>query len=256
MSPAAVEAAITPRTKAIIPVHIYGLMADIESLSNISIKNNLLLIEDCAQAHGAMYKGKKAGTFGNFGTYSFYPTKNLGAYGDGGAIATNDRQLAERLYRIRNYGQAQKYVHVERGVNSRLDELQAAILSVKLQYLDQHNTTRKYIASLYEHNLNTVIIPETRPNYQHVYHLYVVRHSKRDQLRDELSKVGIGTAIHYPTPVHLQKSHASLGMQVGSLPVTEKIVQEIISLPMFIGLKDDEVRYVCEQTRNLTEVLN
>ena len=255
MSPVAVEAALTPKTKAIIPVHIYGHMADIEALSKIAIKNNLLLIEDCAQAQGASYKGKKAGTFGHFGTYSFYPTKNLGAYGDGGAVATNDRQLAERIYRIRNYGQTQKYVHVERGVNSRLDEIQAALLSLKLKYLDQHNAIRRHIASLYNHHLTNVIIPETQPNYQHIYHLYVIRYSKRDKLRGELSKIGIGTAIHYPIPIHLQKSHASLGMRVGSLPITEKIVQEIISLPMFIGLEEDEIQYVYEQTRNLTEVL-
>jgi dTDP-4-amino-4,6-dideoxygalactose transaminase len=241
MNPDAVEAAITARTKAIIPVHLYGQAADITKINQIASKHNLLVIEDCAQAHGARFNDQLVGTTGHLAAFSFYPTKNLGAHGDGGAILTNDHQLAERLCRLRNYGQTTRYTHIERGINSRLDEIQAAILRVKLAYLDEHNKIRRTLAAEYNQCLTGVILPTERPNGYHVYHLYVVRHPQRDKLQLALKNAGIGTLIHYPTPVHLQEAYRDLGYREGSLPQTEQIAKEILSLPMFIGLTSEEV---------------
>ncbi len=245
ISPAAVEAAITPRTKAIVPVHIYGQPADLDALQVLCERHHLLLIEDCAQAHGARYRGRLVGTFGAVASFSFYPTKNLGAFGDGGAVITRDPQIAAKLKSLRNYGQTAKYHHEEWGMNSRLDEMQAAILGVKLVHLDSHNATRQALASVYDRGLSNVTIPVIGANAQSVYHLYVVRHPQRDALMSALKNKGIGTAIHYPIPNHVQPACAHLGYSAGSLPATEQAAREILSLPLYIGLSPSEVEEVC-----------
>ncbi|MCC7450006.1 MAG: DegT/DnrJ/EryC1/StrS family aminotransferase [Anaerolineae bacterium] len=241
MNPAAAEAAITPRTKAMIPVHLYGHPADLSALVDLAARHHLLLIEDCAQAHGARYDGKLVGTFGQMAAFSFYPTKNLGALGDGGAVITNDAQYAAQLKSLRNYGQASRYEHVERGINSRLDEMQAALLAVKLKHLDEHNAVRRDLANRYAQQLKDVTLPLERSNAHHVYHLYVIRHPQRDQLQEALKARGVGTLIHYRIPVHRQQAYTDLGYGPGSLPVTEQITEEILSLPMYIGLTTDDI---------------
>lgn len=244
IDPAAVEAAITPRTAAIVPVHLYGHMTDVERLSAIAEKNDLLLMEDCAQAHGARWHNRLAGTTGHVASFSFYPTKNLGALGDGGAIITKDDTHAANLRRLRNYGQTSRYYHAERGVNSRLDEMQAALLRVKLKHLDEHNSRRREVAALYNAGLEEVIKPVALDAAYHVYHLYVVRHSKRDALMAALQQRGVGTLIHYPIPNHLQEGYTDLGYKSGSLPITERIAEEIVSLPLYIGLENAAVENV------------
>lgn len=247
MDASQLDAAISPRTKAIIPVHLYGQMADMDAIMAIAEQHNLLVIEDCAQAHGARYKGKIAGTMGHIASFSFYPTKNLGAYGDGGAILTRDTQIAERLRRIRFYGQGGRYLNVERGTNSRLDEMQAAILRVKLQHLDQHNAERHALAETYTRLLQGVAGVITPPELNgrfHAHHLYVIRVPNRDALMAALKERGVGSLIHYPVPIHLQDSHADLNLPAGSLPVTEQIAGEILSLPLYIGLTTPEVEAV------------
>ncbi len=239
IDPAAIRAAITPRTKAIVPVHLYGHPAELNQIMLIAQQYHLLVVEDCAQAHGALYNGQRVGTIGHLGAFSFYPTKNLGALGDGGAIITNDREFAARLRRLRFYGQAQRYLASERGMNSRLDELQAAILTVKLQHLDQHNATRRTLAAYYDKQISKVTLPKIdsrRAQIEHVYHLYVVRHPRRDELRAALQQAGIESQLHYPVPVHLQPAYASLGYTAGSLPQTERAANEVLSLPMYVGL--------------------
>ncbi len=249
IDPKAVEAAITPRTKAIIPVHLYGQPADLKPLVAIAEAHHLFLLEDCAQGHGGRYNGQIVGTFGHAASFSFYPTKNLGAYGDGGAIITNDSALAERLKRLRFYGQSSRYTYVERGTNSRLDELQAAILRVKLKYLDAHNQQRRDLAAIYNAQLSGVTIPYVLPNVAHVYHLYVVRHPARDALMEDLKARGVGTLIHYPVPIHRQQSHLDLGYAEGSLPHTEQAAREIVSLPLYIGLTPAQAQAVAEAVK-------
>jgi dTDP-4-amino-4,6-dideoxygalactose transaminase len=246
IDPRAAEKAISPATKAIIPVHLYGHPAELETLQALAQKHNLLLLEDCAQAHGARYKGQLVGTFGQMASFSFYPTKNLGAYGDAGAIITNDDALAARLNRLRNYGQETRYHHLERGVNSRMDDLQAAILRVKLSHLDSHNEIRRQLAAEYSRSLQGVVCPIEREGMQHVYHLYVIRHPQRDALQAYLQKNGVQTAIHYPLPIHRQKSHLDLGYAEGALPVTESIAGEILSIPLHIQLSESEQRQVID----------
>ncbi|MCY4072240.1 MAG: DegT/DnrJ/EryC1/StrS family aminotransferase [Chloroflexi bacterium] len=242
---------ITDRTRAIVVVHLYGQPADLASLDAIAKERDLLLIEDCAQAHGAAWNGAKVGTVGHMGTFSFYPTKNMGAYGDGGAVITKDAALADKLRKLRNYGQTTRYTHQSRGCNSRLDELQAAILRVKLQHLDRHNQRRQAIAAIYDELLQGLVTPRVAANAEHVYHLYVIRDQRRDQLMAALKARDIGTLIHYPIPIHLQESHRDLGLAAGSLPNTEKAAREILSLPLYIGLSDDEVKRVCMTIREL-----
>lgn len=259
INPEAVEAAITPRTKAIIPVHLYGHPAAISALSQIAQHHNLLLIEDCAQAHGARHNDQLVGSFGHLAAFSFYPTKNLGAYGDGGAVITNDIQMADRLRRLRNYGQTQRYKHIERGINSRLDEIQAAILRVKLPYLESHNNQRRQIAAIYKDKLQpvqSIVLPNELLSNHHVYHLFVIRHPQRDRLRDLLQARGIQTLIHYPIPVHCQQAYADLGYPRGSLPVTESIADEILSLPMYIGLTEEDITKVSIALRESVEELS
>jgi len=240
-------------------VHLYGHPADMGELCTLAERFHLLLVEDCAQAHGARCDNRLVGTMGHIGTFSFYPTKNLGAYGDGGAVITNDRQLAERLRRLRNYGQTSRYHHCERGINSRLDEMQAAILGVKLPHLDEHNDVRRGLAARYRQHLCNVELPAERrgtSTVHHVYHLFVIRHPQRDQVKETLWRRGIGTLIHYPIPVHRQPAYADLGYGEGALPVTERVAGEILSLPMYVGLSAGDIAAiavtVCESVEEVS----
>jgi len=251
----AASAAITSRTRAIVPVHLYGHPAQITAIAALAENHGLLLIEDCAQAHGARFGGSLVGTYGHLAAFSFYPTKNLGACGDGGAIITNDNHYSDKARRLRNYGQVTRYVHVERGVNSRLDEIQAAILSVKLKYLDQMNQNRRDLAAEYDRHLQGVALPWVHPEAYHVYHLYVIRHPKRDLLAETLKSQGIGTLIHYPIPNHLQEGYSDLGYAIGSLPVTERVAKEILSMPMYYGLKPEDIRMVADRLADSLEIM-
>jgi dTDP-4-amino-4,6-dideoxygalactose transaminase len=244
MDPAAAAAALTPRTKALLPVHLYGHPADMGPLAELAARHGLALVEDCAQAHGARCDGRRVGTIGHLAAFSFYPTKNLGAYGDAGAVLTDDPGLAQRVRSLRNYGQSRRYHHLEPGQNSRLDELQAALLRVKLAHLDEHNAIRRRLARTYSDRLSGVITPVSRPGAEHVFHLYVVRHPQRDALMDALGKREVQTLIHYPIPVHLQPAYAHLGCSAGALPVTERITRQILSLPLYVGLDDGDVGLV------------
>ncbi len=227
-----IEAAITPRTRAIMPVHLYGQPADLDPILAIARRHGLRVIEDAAQAHGARYRGRRIGAHGDAVAWSFYPGKNLGAMGDGGAITTDDAQLAERLRKLRNYGSSTRYVHEMAGVNSRLDPIQAAVLSVKLAHLDEWNARRSLIAARYLKGLadSALIVPQVPLWAEPVWHLFVVRHPGRDALRDRLADAGIGTLIHYPTPPHRQGAFASMASL--SLPISERLHSEVLSLPM------------------------
>jgi dTDP-4-amino-4,6-dideoxygalactose transaminase len=255
MDAAAAEAAITSRTRALLPVHLYGHPADMVALSALADRHNLLLIEDCAQAHGARDQGRVVGSWGHVAAFSFYPTKNLGAYGDGGAVITNDSQIASKLRRLRNYGQVSRYEHAERGINSRLDDMQAAILAVKLKHLDEHNTLRRELADYYRANLQHVALPTERSGAHHVYHLFVIRHPQREALRDALKQRGIGTLIHYPVPVHRQAAYADLGYGQGSLPVTECAATEILSLPLYVGLTLANIQTIAHAVTESQELI-
>ncbi|MFD2513716.1 DegT/DnrJ/EryC1/StrS family aminotransferase [Pontibacter locisalis] len=247
LTAAGAEKIITARTKAILPVHLYGQTCIMEPLLDLSRKHGIKLIEDAAQAHGALYKGKLAGTFGDAAAFSFYPTKNLGALGDGGAIATSDSGLSEFAEKYRNYGQQQKYVGELVGVNSRLDEIQATALRVKLQYLEQYNAERRRLAKVYLKELKAVgdiILPKSAPNCTHVYHIFCIRTRSRDSLQKWLLEKGIGTGIHYPVPVHLQPAYRFLGYKEGSFPVAEELAKTSLSLPLFPGLKEQEQEQV------------
>jgi dTDP-4-amino-4,6-dideoxygalactose transaminase len=248
LDPAQIEAAITPRTKAVIPVHLYGCPADLASILEIAQRHNLFVVEDCAQAHGAVYQGRRVGAWGDIAAFSFYPTKNLGAYGDGGAVVTDDPSLAERARLLRQYGWRERYISSLKGLNSRLDELQAAVLGVKLRHLEAWNERRRRLATLYADGLaeSGVVLPHELEDVTHVYHLYVVRHPRRDDLRAFLHERGIGTLVHYPVPVHLQPAYHDLGYAAGDLPVTESAAREVLSLPMYPELRDGEVAVVSE----------
>ncbi|HME43078.1 MAG TPA: DegT/DnrJ/EryC1/StrS family aminotransferase [Syntrophorhabdales bacterium] len=231
-----------------IPVHLYGHAAPMDEIMDLCTRYGVSVVEDACQAHGALYKGKKVGTFGKAAAFSFYPTKNLGCQGDGGAIATSDEEAYRNAHRLRNYGQADKHVHVIEGFNSRLDELQAAILSFKLTKLDTWNEERRKLAILYQRELQgtPLILPQEKPWAYHVYHLFVVRSKERDKLQEYLKTRGISTLIHYPTPIHLQEVYRHLGHKHGDFPHAEQASAEILSLPMYPGLREDEVLYVCE----------
>jgi dTDP-4-amino-4,6-dideoxygalactose transaminase len=248
MDPALIEAAFTPRTRAIIPVHLYGRTAEMDAINAIAARHGLKVVEDAAQAHGARYKGRRAGSLGDAAAFSFYPTKNLGAYGDGGAVTTNDRGLAERVRSLRNYGSRVRYVNDEIGHNSRLDELQAAMLRVKLSHLEQWNARRREVAQAYCDALTKtrLELPGSSPHSHHVWHLYVVRTSLRDALRAFLEKAGIVTLIHYPTPPHLQAAYAWLDYNHGSLPASEAIHQEVLSLPLWPQMPPSMVQQVAD----------
>ncbi|AIJ04928.1 DegT/DnrJ/EryC1/StrS aminotransferase [Methanocaldococcus bathoardescens] len=240
-----IEKKITERTKAIIPVHLYGHPADMDPIMEIAEKYGLFVIEDASQAHGAKYKGKKVGSIGHIACFSFYPTKNLGAYGDAGMIVTDDEDIANKLKMLRNYGSYKKYHHDVIGINSRLDEIQASILRVKLKYLDKWNERRRKIAKLYNELLegSEIIIPIEKEWAKHVYHLYVIRCKERDKLQQYLFKNGIQTQIHYPIPIHKQGTYLNIVNEY--LPATEKICNEILSLPIHPWLNEDEIEKIC-----------
>lgn len=235
IDPAKIEQAMTPRTKAILVVHLYGQPADMDPIMALARQHGLKVIEDCAQAHGARYKGRKAGSLGDAAGFSFYPGKNLGALGDGGVVTTNDPILAERVQLLRNYGSRTKYHNVVAGYNSRLDELQAALLRVKLTRLDEWNKRRRQVAARYmqelsgQHELGLPYVPEWA---EPVWHLFVVRHAQRDALQKALNEAGIGTMIHYPIPPHLQPAYSELGYAMGTFPLAERVANDCLSLPM------------------------
>jgi len=248
INPALIEAAITPRTKAIIPVHLYGQPADMDEILPIARKHGLRVLEDGAQAHGARYKGKRLGGHGDAVAWSFYPGKNLGALGDGGAITTNDPALAERLKMLRNYGSKVKYVNEEMGYNSRLDPIQAAVLSVKLRYLDEWNGRRKAIAAQYLERLQAtgLILPQVPDWADPVWHLFVIRHPQRDALAKHLNQAGIGTLIHYPIPPHKQQAYASAGFDPHAFPLATRMADEVLSLPIGPQLTFDDATFVVQ----------
>ena len=230
--------------KAIIPVHLFGHPADMPAILGIAQRHGLYVIEDCAQAHGAALRGRKVGTWGNLAAFSFYPTKNLGALGDGGMVVTNDQGLDERVRLLRQYGWRERYVSQIPGLNSRLDELQAAILRVKLRYLDEENERRQSLARMYNALLadTALVLPEVHPDAVHVYHQYVVHLPQRDALRECLRQKGIGTLIHYPLPVHMQPAYRGRLPDIASLEQTEEVSQQVLSLPMFAQLSEEQVR--------------
>lgn len=246
IDPAKIEAAITPRTKAIVPVHLYGQAADMDRLCRVSRESGIPVVEDVAQGHGATYRDKRLGTMGQAGCFSFYPSKNLGAYGDGGAIVTDSRELADKLRQLRNYGEARRYYHATIGFNSRLDEIQAAILRAKLAELDSSNERRRQIAALYNREITNPRVrkPVELEYGRHNYHLYVVRCERRDQLQQHLAGLGVQTLIHYPVPIHLQEAYRWLGMKPGSCPAAEQCASEVLSLPIFPELSDEEAMHV------------
>ena len=250
MDPILTAKAITPRTKALLPVHLYGQCVDMDPIVALAQEHHLWVIEDAAQAHGATYKGRKAGSLGHLGCFSFYPSKNLGACGDAGAVTTNDPELAKALRRLRNYGQSQRYHHVGIGYNSRLDEMQAAILRVKLPHLDKWNKDRGRLAAMYTQLLSGVVeIPSQKNGHDHIYHLYVIRTDKRDQLQAHLEAKDIQTLIHYPVPIHLQEVYGEMNIPRGSFPVTEKIATQILSLPIYPGMSQHALESVTEGVR-------
>lgn len=244
-----IEAAITPRTKAIIPVHLYGQPCDMDVIMDVAKRHNLRVIEDCCQAIGALYKGKMVGTFGDAGCLSFYPTKNLGGMGDGGLLMTNSEELKNRVIALRNHGGAVRYYHDEIGVNSRLDEIQAAILRVKLPYIKEWNEKRRAHAKFYNElfaSCSDIQTPVELDNTYCVYHQYTVKVPNRDEVHKMLQENGIGAMLYYPVPLHLQKVHSYLGVGKGSLPHTEKNTELVISLPMFPELTEDEQKTVAK----------
>ena len=237
--------------KLCIPVHLYGQSCKLDEILGVCKQYNVQVMEDACQGHGALYKGKKVGTFGDVSAFSFYPTKNLGCYGDGGIIVTDSEAIYKKATMLRNYGQSDKHVHDIEGFNTRLDELQAKLLRVKLPHLDAWNDKRRHNAELYKKELQDlpVVLPDEVPWAHHVYHLYVIRSKERDALRQYLSEHGVSTLIHYPTPIHLQKVYRSLALGKGSFPNAESIAGEIISLPMYPTLTEDEIFYVCQCIR-------
>ena len=248
IDPSRIEEKITPKTKAIMPVHLYGLPCDMDPIMRVAEKHGLYVIEDCAQAHGATYKGKIIGSFGHAAGFSFYPGKNLGALGDAGAAVTNDKTVADKIRALGNYGSDYKYHHIYKGVNSRLDELQAAFLSAKLPLMDKVNENRRATAERYLKGITNpaVILPFVPEHSVHVWHVFAVRTEKRDELAQYLESKGIGTNKHYPTPMHLQECYADLGIEEGSLPIAEQISCTELSLPMYYGMTEEEIQYVID----------
>lgn len=246
IDPKLIESAVTSRTKAIIPVHLYGQACDMDKIMTIATQYGLKVVEDCAQAHGATYKGRKVGTFGDTGCFSFYPGKNLGALGDAGAVVTHDEELAARIRALGNYGSDYKYHHIYMGNNSRLDELQAAFLSAKLTILDKMNEERRRIAGRYQASINNpkIELPFI-PGYTiPVWHIYGIRCKERDALEKHLNSAGIGTNKHYPIPIHLQECYRELGYKEGDFPMAEEISRTELSLPLYYGMTDEEIDYV------------
>ena len=251
MDPASLETAITNKTRAIIPVDLYGQVADMDPIQEIADRHGIPVIEDACQAHGAQYKGRKAGSFGVAGCFSFYPGKNLGACGEGGAVTTNDAELAHKIRLWRDHGSSKRYEHVFPGLNMRMEGLQGGILSVKLKYLDRWNDQRRTAATEYTRILaDTDLEAPTEMSYgRHVYHLYVIQSSKRDLLREQLTEAGIESGLHYPTPLHLQEAYRFLGYKQGDFPVTEALKDRILSLPMYPGIQSEAIARVVSQLR-------
>jgi dTDP-4-amino-4,6-dideoxygalactose transaminase len=246
MDPNLVEAAVTPRTKAILPVHLHGLVAEMDPIIEVARRHRLAVIEDAAQSHGAQYKGRSAGAIGDIGCFSFYPGKNLGAYGEGGAAVTNNPELARGMTLLRDWGQEAKYYHSLPGYNYRMDAIQGAVLNVKMDYIEDWTEGRRSVASHYDRLLvdGCCQSPRPPPHSRHVYHVYAVRISQRERVQQALHAAEIGTSIHYPVPVHLQKAYAGLGYESGSLPVTEAVAEQFLSLPIYAELRPDEVAEV------------
>src|SRR3989338_1745141 len=247
-----IESLINKKTKAILPVHLYGQGCEISSVIEIAKRHGLYVIEDTAQALGAQFQGKYLGTFGDIGTISFFPTKNLGAFGDGGAICTNNDVFAEKLKQLRVHGSSKRYIHEYIGLNSRLDEIQAAILRVGLKYLDKWNSQREAAAKYYNEllkDIELIILPAVKPNCRHVFHQYTIRTKRRDYLYEKLREKGIETIIYYPVPIHLQKAFKYLKYKEGSLPITEKLCNEILSLPMYPEIKKEIQEYIAENIK-------
>jgi dTDP-4-amino-4,6-dideoxygalactose transaminase len=257
LNPDRLEAAITPRTKAIIPVHLYGTPAELERINAIAERHGLPVIEDAAQAHGAKYRGKRVGQFGQIACFSFYPSKNLGAYGEGGALITNNAAIAERARSLRDHAQKQKYLHDEIGYNYRMDSFQAAVLSIKLEHLDEWNAARADRARYYTELLkdSSYKLPAHASESECVWHCYVIETPERDRVRSVLQDVGIETAVHYPVPIHLQKPYAHLGYQSGDLPVTEALCEQCLSLPIFPELSKEKISRVASVLRDLEKSL-
>ncbi len=245
-----IEAAITHRTRAIVPVHLYGQPADMAAIQSIARQHELIVVEDAAQAHGARLREKPVGSFGQAACFSFYPGKNLGAFGDAGAVVTDDEKIAARIRSLRDAGRSSKYEHVEDGYNHRLDTLQAAVLGVKLRHLPEWNRQRRRVAALYnelfheQENITTVTEP---PGYEGVYHLFVVQVPERDRVQQQLAEAGIATGIHYPLPLHLQPVYRDMQLAEGSFPVTEAAAKRLLSLPIFPGMTDEMVEYVADE---------
>lgn len=255
MNPFLIENRITDKTKAIVVVHLYGQCADMEPILTVAKKHGLKVVEDCAQAHGAEYKNKRAGNMGDVAAFSFYPSKNLGALGDAGMVVTNDTEIAMKAKMIRNYGQKERYVHLIKGTNSRMDELQAAILNAKLPYLDEWNQRRRKIAEYYIERLTSLnlVLPLEMQRRKHIYHLFVIRVDNRERFMEKMLFCGIQTAIHYPTPVHLQPAYVQYREQSQYLKVTEEQAGQLVSLPLYPELTDGEVEHVAS---SVAEALN
>ncbi len=249
MTPEGFSAAITPRTKAVIPVHLYGQTAPIAEIVDIAKRRSIKVIEDAAQAHGAEYNGRRAGSWGDAATFSFYPAKNLGAYGDAGAVVTNSEEVAARARMLRDHGRTDKYLHEYIGVNSRLDTLQAAILDVKLAHMDEWNEARRAVAAKYDAALSEfawLTAPAEIASGRHIYHLYVIQCARREELRLYLSDNGIGVGIHYPVPLHLQPAFRSLGYGAGDFPVAERLADSILSIPMYPEMTATQQRRIVQ----------
>lgn len=255
LDPDRIEAAITPRTKAIIAVHLYGQCAQMDAINTIAKAHGLKVIEDAAQAHGATWQGRRAGSLGDAAGFSFYPGKNLGALGDAGCVTTNDPDLAKKVRALGNYGSDAKYHHIYKGQNSRLDELQAAFLAAKLPHLDRMNAERRRIAARYQAGITNpaVALPTVAANCEHVYHIFAVRCKVRDELEAHLNALGIGTNKHYPTPIHLQGAYRELGLDRGALPIAEEISATELSLPMYYGMTEEQVQAVIDAVNSFKE---
>jgi dTDP-4-amino-4,6-dideoxygalactose transaminase len=256
MDPKLIEAAITPRTKAILPVHLHGLAADMDPIIEIARRHGLVVIEDAAQSHGAQYKGRRAGSVGDVGCFSFYPGKNLGAYGEGGAVVTNNPELARRVALLRDWGQESKYNHVLPGYNYRMDGIQGAVLNVKIEHIEAWTEARRGVASHYDRLLaqNGYKRPTAPLNCRHVYHVYAIELGHRDDVQKALHSASIQTGIHYPVPVHLQKAYSDLRYKPGDLPVTEALAKRFLSLPIYAELRPEQVAEVVQVLENATLV--
>ena len=252
-----IEQAVTDKTRAILPVHLYGQPCEMDTIQTIAEKYGLYVIEDCAQSHGAVYRGKKTGTFGKIGCFSFYPTKPMGALGDAGALLTDDENVAQKLRALRNYGSTKKYVNDICGKNTRLDEVQAAVLKVSMVHLQEGNAWRNHIAEMYMEGIDNPLVrlPETRNGVEHVYHIFPLLCEKRDELQRYLLDKGIHTLIHYPIPPHLQKCYEYLGHRKGEYPLSEAYAVQELSLPIYAGMPDEEVKLVTDAVNSFREGL-